>query len=406
VTATLDTLWKTFGVLGGLSAAAWLAAVVWLVAGIGRGRRWQAWLTAAVAAAVGLGLATAVSRSIRSIEVDRSAEVQAAENTAAQRTQTRLEGRAVGIRFAEDTAADRADRAGLSAAEAEGAYERAVAEELAKIPAYRSRGKQARGAKTAAASGTAALGSATSGTAALSDTAATPADGETAAAETAAPARSLPEAELIVADRYDRANRGIAWLVFSMAVALCGWEYIRRFNTPFEAVWPLPLAGTLVDGLATKERVAAVPPGLPGGLPRFLETAVRKGETFILFTAADPFPGRDALDRVVAGPAAWRLPKRTFPAADVGGDPELARLVFESAWFDRAAFVLTGDEAADDVLTGVVAALARRQHSRAMMQRTLNLVWALPAEPPPAALADLVRLADQVNVRWLRDAVG
>jgi hypothetical protein len=41
-----------------------------------------------------------------------------------------------------------------------------------------------------------------------------------------------------------------------------------------------------------------------------------------------------------------------------------------------------------------------------MMQRTLNLVWALPAEPPPAALADLVRLADQVNVRWLRDAVG
>jgi hypothetical protein len=138
-------------------------------------------------------------------------------------------------------------------------------------------------------------------------------------------------------------------------------------------------------------------------LPRFLETAVRKGETFIVFAAADPFPGRDALDRVVAGPAAWRLPKRAFPAADVGGDPDLARLVFESAWFDRAAFVLTGGDAAADVLTGMAAALARRQQTRAVMRQTLNLVWALPAEPPSAAVADLVRLADRVNVRWLRD---
>ncbi len=401
--ATLATLWKTFGVLGGLSAVAWVAALVWLVAGIGPGRRWRAWLTAVAAAAVGLGLAAATSRSIRSIEVDRSAEVQAAEEAAAATAQRRLEGRAVGIRFAEDTATDRADRAGVTTAEAEGAYERAVAEELAKIPAYRSRGKQARGAKATAASGTAASGTATSGTAALSGTAATPADGETAAAETAAPARSLPEAELIVADRYDRANRAIAWLVLSLAVGLCGWEYVRRFNTPFDAVWPLPLAGTLVDGLAAKERVVDVPPGLPGGLPRFLETAVRKGETFILFAAADPFPGRDALDRVVAGPAAWRLPKRAFPAADVGGDPDLARLVFESAWFDRAAFVLTGGDAAADVLTGMAAALARRQQTRAVMRQTLNLVWALPAEPPSAAVADLVRLADRVNVRWLRD---
>ena len=397
MTGTLDTLWKTFGVLGGLSALAWGTALVWLVAGIAPGRRWRSWLAAAAAAAVGLGLATVTSESIRSIEVDRSMEVQAAEAAAARSAQERLEGRAVGIRFAEDTAADRIDRAGLTAAEAEGAYERAVAEQLARIPAYRSRGKQARGTKAATKPGT---------TPSVTGTLATPADGEAAMEEPASTARSLPEAELIVADRYDRANRAIAWMMISLAVGLCGWEYIRRFNTSFDAVWPLPLAGTLIDGLAAKERVVVVPPDLPGGLARFLETAVRKGETFILFAVADPFPDHDALDRVAAGPAAWRMPKRTFPAAEVGGDPELARLVFESAWFDRAAFVITGDAAAADVLAGIAAAFVRRHQTRAATRCTLNVIWALPEDPPAAAGADLVRLAGRVNLRWLRPAAG
>ncbi len=394
--ATLDTLWKTFGLMGGLSVGAWLMALVWLTAGIRPGRRWQAWLKAAAAAVVGLLLARATSESIRSIEVDRSQEIRAAEEAAAEETQRKLEGRAAEIRFAEDTDADRADLAGVSATEAAGAYERAVDEELAKIPAYRSRGKQARGAK-AATSGTATSGTASSGTAAE------PAAEEgSTTAELAPEARKLPEAELIVADRFNRANRLISWTVLSLAVGLCGFEYVRRFNTTFDAVWPLPLAGTPVDGLAAKERIVAVPPDLPGGLPRFLETAVRKGETFVLFAASDPFPDRESLDRLAAGPAAWRLPKRSFAAAELAADPELARLVFESAWFDRAAFVLTGESAAAEVLVGMTRAILRRRHTRAAMRQTLNVVWALPGEPPAAALAELTRLADPVNYRWLR----
>ena len=367
MTATLDTLWKTFGVLGGLSAAAWLAAVLGLVVG------------------------TVTSRSIRSIEVDRSAELRAAELAAAQTAQRRLEGRAVGIRFAEDTAADRADRAGLSAAEAEGAYERAVADELAKIPAYRSRGKQSRTARTTATSGTNAA-------AAMSGLDATPAADETKVAEVPAP-RSLPEAELIVADRYDRANRAIAWTVLSLAVGLCGWEYVRRFNTTFDAVWPVPLAGSPVDGAVAKSHIAEAP--RPDSLAAFLATAVRKGESFIVFTAEHPLGGRDRLERFAAGPLRFTLPVRSYPAAAVASDADLAETVFEAAWFGRDAFVLTGAAGADAALAFFAGLLDRRRACRARAHRTLNVAWTLPAAPASGAAARLTLLAAPTNVRWL-----
>ena len=324
MTPVLETLWKTFGVLGGLSTVAWVVALVWLVSGLAPGRRWRAWLAATAAAAVGLGLATVTSRSIRSIEVDRSAEVQAAEEAAARTTQQRLEGRAVGIRFAEDTAADRADRAGLTAAEAEGAYERAVAEELAKVPAYRSRGKQSRTATATAGSGPATSGSTPA--AAMPGIDGASAADEIKATEEPAP-RSLPEADLIVADRYDRANRAIAWAVLSLAVCLCGWEYVRRFNTTFDAVWPVPLAGSPLDGAAAKVYIAEPP--RQDSLAAFLATAVRKGECFIVFAAADPLGGLDRLDRFAAGPLRFTLPVRSYPAANVASDADLAETVFE-----------------------------------------------------------------------------
>ncbi|MCX7415142.1 MAG: hypothetical protein NTY25_01440, partial [Planctomycetia bacterium] len=121
--------WQTFGLMGAASCAAWAAAAVFVVAGVFSTNRMQSWLRAAAIAIGGVLLAIATSQSIRSIEVDRSAEVLAAEAAGAKAAQSKLRGRAAGIRFAEDTAADQADIAGVSVAEEQGAYERAVEEE-------------------------------------------------------------------------------------------------------------------------------------------------------------------------------------------------------------------------------------------------------------------------------------
>lgn len=414
----MDILWNTFGLMGLASCLAWAAAAVLLVAGLrprGRMRLW-AWAAACAAAGVWLGILT--SESIRGIEVDRSAEVLAAEAQGAKAAQEKLRGRAANIRFAEDTAADQADIAGVTVAEEQGAYERAVETELAKIPAYRSRGRQQRKVATKADakkagqeagkkdsekndSGKNAGEKDEAGTKdGEKDGAESSQDGGEETADDQPTGRALPEAQLVVADRYDRINRTAAWSVFALALGLVSLEYVRLFNSTFDAVWPLPLAGTAIDGLAAKRHVVQVAEaGGPDRLPRFLEQTVRKGESFILFAAADPLPARDRLDRLAIGPLGWRIPKRTFESAAVRADAVLAETVFETAWFGRSAFVLTGAAGADDVLAGFVAALERRRACRAVAARTLNLVWALPEPPAAATRESLDHLAAAMNLR-------
>ena len=390
MTQTLAILQDTLGVTGLLAAAGTATAAALILLGAARQRRFQAWCGATVAAAAAVGLALVASGNLRSIEVDRSAEVAAAEAAGVQAAQTKLRSRAAGIRFAEDTVADQVDVAGVTVAEEEGAYERAVAEELAKIPAYRRDGRKTRSGTKPQAAGERMKDDAA---APAASPAPEPPDEEPMPARV----RRLPEAQLLVADRFDRINRGLAWGVLMVAAGLCGCEYLRRFNTTLDAVLPLPLAGTVVDGLTAKEYAARLP---AERLADFLHTAVRKGETFIVFTATDPLASSDTLDRVAIGPLAWRLPKRSLPAAALAADPGLLETVFETAWFGRGCFVVCGDQAADAVLERMIDRLELRGRTRARTRRTLDLVWALPDRPPPAA-AKLGPLGRRLNVRWI-----
>ena len=374
---TLAILWNTLGVTGLLSAAAAVMAAALIVLGIPRRSRFRVWFAATVAAAAAVGLAIAASQNVRSIEVDRSGEMRAAEEAGGRVAQERLRSRAAAIRFAEDTARDQANVAGVTVAEEEGAYDRAVAEALAKQTGSRRGAAKGRARRNAPA-----------------DAAPPPAD---EAPATAATVRTLPEAQLVVADRFDRANRALAWGLFTLAVGLCGCEYVRRFNSTLDPVWPLPLAGTVVDGLTSKEYAARLP---AERLAEFLRMAVRKGETFLVFAPADPLAAADTLDRLTIGLVGWRLPKRTLPAASLATDPGLLETVFETAWFGRGCFVVTGDQAAGAVLERMVDRLAIRSQTRARARRTLDLVWALQ-ENPPAAAAALARLGPRLNVRWI-----
>ena len=398
MTSTPAILWETFGLTGLASAVAWAAAVFFLMAGIARRHRWNRWLLAAGIAATGVWLAAATSASIRAIEIDRSAEVLAAEAAGTKAVQEKLRSRAADIRFAEDTAADQADVAGVTVAEEEGAYERAVEEQLAKIPAYRARGKKARAGKAAAGARAGAGDGA-------DDNAGLTADAETAGdddAESARDVRKLPESHLVVADRFDRGNRAIAWTAFLCSLGLVGLEYVRRFNSTFDPVWPVPLAGTPVDGLTGKEHVVSLPPGGIEVIPAWLESLVRRGESFLVFAAADPLAGRSELPRVSLGRLGLSTPVRKFSAVELAADPSLAELAFESAWFGRGCTVITGDKAAGDVLARFAATLESRRRCRAAASRTLDIIWALDAAPPAAAAATIERLAAATNIRWSR----
>lgn len=375
--ATLAILRETFGLVGLLGAAAWLTSIVALAAGGLLASRWRLWCAATALAATAAGLALVTSASIRGIEIDRSTDVRAAEAVAATAAREKFQGRAADIRFAEDTAADRADIAGVTVAEEEGAYERAMAEELAKMPTYRLRGRQQR-------SGVAAE--------------ATP----VAANEVSRPVRMLPQSELVVADRFDRVNRAAAWGTLAMAVGLLGWEYVRRFNSPFESIWPLPLAGTAIDGLSTKPHVCDLSGEAIVSLPSWLETIVRKGESFLVFVETDPLPSRDSLPCFTVGPLRWLRALHRFSAERLRADPSLLGLAFESAWFGRGCSIVIGESAAGDLLDQVALTLAQRRACRAATRYTLTIVWSLSIDPPPKADAQIARLAAATNIRWVR----
>jgi hypothetical protein len=437
VIQTLSILWNTFGITGFLSVVASAAAIGFVVKGLVPGRRFESWLRATILAAVALGLAMITSSSIRSIEVDRSAEQLAAEAAGAKAAQEKLKGRAADIRFAEDTVVDQADVAGVTVAEEEGAYERAVAEQLGKIPAYRRGGRKERSAKKQAQD-KASEDKASEKAADAEEEPPATGDLQAAAEAPEESVRKLPEADLIVADRFDRINRGLTWSVLTIAVGLVSCEWLRRFNTTFDAVWPLPLAGTVIDGATPKAHVVAAPTGLR--LADFLPLAAAKGESFIVFAADDPLVGRDRLDRFAIDrlpvrlppqwklplqwrlpsrwslPAGWRLPDqwrlpvqlslpvRSCTAANLVADPSLAETVFESAWFGRSGFIVLDGPDSAAVLASFAGALERRRHCRAAARRTLNLVWALPSAPDAAVASRLERLAAATNVRWVSGA--
>ena len=73
----MDILWNTFGLIGLASCLAWATAAGLLVAGILPRLRMRAWVLAAGLAAVGVVLAILTGEYIRSIEIDRSAEIAA-----------------------------------------------------------------------------------------------------------------------------------------------------------------------------------------------------------------------------------------------------------------------------------------------------------------------------------------
>jgi hypothetical protein len=389
VIAILGIFWKTMGLAGAASGLASIMAAALLATGGRLPGRLRRFVRGTATAAVACVLAAIATAQVRSIEVDRAAETRALEARAQATARERLRGRAAAVRFAEDTAADQADVAGVSVAEEQGAYERAVAEQLAALPAYRRRGLQQRSGKATTGSGTAAPDA--SGEA-----------GDPAAAETVRPRRMLPQAELTVADRFDRGNRIVAWSVLGVAIAVTAYEYLRRFHTTFDAAWPVPLAGTAVDGLFPKEHVATAA-ALADSHARsaWLGDVVRKGESFIVFADADPLAGRGLLPRLGFGRLGIAFPVRTLPAETVRTDVAIAETVFESAWFGRAAFVLTGRPGAADVLCGIGDALRSRHRCRAAARRTLDIVWLRPEAPPASVAAEIVRLAQPMNLRFV-----
>jgi len=327
------------------------------------------------------------SDNVSGIMEDRSVELTAARQRQihARRAEAmKLRSRAAAIQFAEDDANDAMDAAGYSK------------EELSKLqtgsdtnlaePAYRRRGKKKRDPNQIDANAPNLQ---------LTD--------DMAELEAAARIRKLPGADYVLANQLDLLNRFAVWLTLVTAMLVAAIEYLRRFNRTFGSILPLPIACRAIDAIWPKTHaVLLVPAGDAEKAVRdYLDCAVSKGESFILISATDPWPGRDRLPRLPLLRSLWPLRK----AVRRPDDPTCAGgLVFESAWYGRYGFVLLAeqlDEPLRAVLYGMLEMLRMRHHTRASARRTVNVLWDLPTVMPAKMVEEMILLCRQANFKFV-----
>ncbi|MCG3148807.1 MAG: hypothetical protein PCFJNLEI_02254 [Verrucomicrobiae bacterium] len=227
------------------------------------------------------------------------------------------------------------------------------------VPAYRQQGKQQR----------------TAGKTVSVETGVAPPD---AKAE-----RTFKEDQLLEANRLDRWNlllaRGTLWLALLALIT----DYLARFNRTIGGSYPLPLAAPWLDRLVPKP--LTVWAGTTE-LPPLLETFVRRRETFLYFTAADPWP-EPALPRLGKY---WPLPKLVY------GVPADAEFYFDAVWFNRYCVLVPAANAAV-VFRQLAAYLQWRKMTKAAARQTVTVAWDLPEAPP----VDLRELFGETNFRFL-----
>lgn len=187
--------------------------------------------------------------------------------------------------------------------------------------------------------------------------------------------RSFKEQQLLEANRLDRWNllavRGTLLLVIAALVI----DYIVRFNRTTAGSYPLPLAGRWLDRLSPKTS------SLLAGtldLKTYLETVVRRGETFLYFTERDPWGAK--LPRLGGA-----LPKLVY------GDPADAEFYFDAVWFRRYCVVAHTPA----LLPELKSYLEWRRRTKATARRTVHVVLDLPA----GSLDELIPLCREVNFR-------
>ena len=369
MTAALAKLAYYFGPVGMASAAAWLAAAAMAVLFVLGWRRSKVCYAALVLAIAGLVLSQINSDNVSEIKIDFSEELRAAQQRAAREA-------------AEEEQPAESDEAEQS----EEVREAKRAEAAEKGPVdnepqgdYRQRGKvdRAEGMKVPEKI---PIGSGTEDQSVQQNV------------------RTMKMHEVEQANRLDRGNLFCARWTLYLAVLLVVVDYFRRFNKTLESYMPLPLGGWLVDSLFPKSHTVCAR-GDARRWKQVLQQAVRKGETFIYFCREDPWPAISLSRLPWFVPVPWRLEKVTCTSGNGDFDDEF---LFESAWFGRYCFVLTGSgPLAIGRLGGLADFLELRQQTRASAAHTVNVLWDLDAPIPENTLDRLLPLCRETNFRLI-----
>lgn len=368
------------GLVGLISVITWIAA--WVVTAIYAGakklRLANVSRVALVLALTAFFSAKMASHVISEIEVARTPPPEDPERA---KTLETMKNRAANVRFAEDSATDRLDIGGASSHELQ----------VAGVATTQSADWRSALVKQKRDAGMSKSASPTEATATQ------PAESGEAPVK---PPRTLPEAEVLRANRLDDINLFITRLTLIVAIVLVLIDYLRRFNQTFTRVLPLPIASPLLDEFFPKSHLIAVArkPGQtgPGAIKAFLEKALLKRENFLYMGASDPWSNQDTLPRLLVQQKTIRIDKLI---CDESVSNTFRGFALEAVWHGQACVVCPSEASSLTMLEFAASVLGDKNLNIEPALRTVNVVWDFEAAPPDELLQQLARACPASNFR-------
>lgn len=360
--------WEVFSPIGYASLVLMgCVPLLWLAHVLIRPRKWLGHV-ALVCGAAGLLLATVNSKTyVSRIQVDQTEVVQkqlAARDLARQQAEAERAKDVANITFAEDAAGDRLDKAGLD--DTDLAYFESFDDDT---PDWKQQ-KQTRGEDAGEDDDLQAMIGGT-----------TEREGVEVEGMEEAKQREpifLSEADMLTANRLDKAGLTTAKVLLLLAALFVVVDYVRRLNVYREAYFPLPIPSRWADALTERPGVSEHPDKPRRSMQDELRFITRRGEVFLYFTddadaaaqAVEPMP---------------RLPAGRWPITVLNLKEQADlddRFVFETLWFARNSFVVEDADRALRLLDAFVNWLTLRRDARARTRCAVHLVWDLPIEVP------------------------
>jgi hypothetical protein len=177
------------------------------------------------------------------------------------------------------------------------------------------------------------------------------------------------------------------------------YDYLNRLNSTTRGYFPLPVAGRFVDSIFPKTHAVYLQTSDRARVKAYLETVVRKGESFLYFGPADPWASAHSIGRIRV--AKWRFLPLAKRAINVEGRAIEDETAFEDAWMGRACavFVRAATSTGGPLIEDLLSYLRRRYVPGAPVRKTVHVVWDLPTPLPTDVTRELVRLSRDAHFK-------
>jgi hypothetical protein len=353
-----------FNLAGYISVLLWvLVPVVWLVYGITGPRRLLCPI-ALVLAIAAVMLAKHNSKNyVNLIQPDRTEEIaaQQAREEATRKAALESLGQDVSdVRFAEDTATDSLDRAGLNQDDLK--YMDAITGSSS--PAWKNEKKSRSAGGADDGSIEAAVGGGNAIKAANSDVI------DEMQEETPV---TMNEKDLAMANRLDALNLKIIYCLIALAIVMVIIDYLKRANMHGKESFALPIPSSLLNNLTP------LPPVVERPEPADLAQLIKRGDSFVYLT-----DNKQSASNV---PESFPCIPFSKKRVDVlRANEELATIdndfIFETLWFGRSSFVVDSAARSEQLVERFIELLIKRKETRAKLKQTVHVIWDIETPMP------------------------